>query len=245
MHKEYHRWYSPNLGQEMPLVVYGHYGWPLLMFPTAAADCEEYERFNLIDAIAPHLDAGLVKIYSINSINRESWLADHVPPPERARRQVLYDRYVAEEVAPFIQWHCQTPGIPIATSGVSFGAFHTANTLFKHPDKFKCVIAISGSYDIRPYCHGYHDDNVYFNNPVEYLPNLEDPVILEQLRQCSINIITGQGAYEAPERSYQLSEILWRKGIPHNLDVWGHDVNHDWPWWYRMYNYYLPKLFGR
>jgi esterase/lipase superfamily enzyme len=244
LHKEYYHWYSPNLDQEMPLVVYGHYGQPLLMFPTAAADCEEYERFGLIGAIAHHIDAGRVKIFSINSINRRSWLNDHVHPAERAWRQAQFDRYVSQEVAPFMEHHCQTPGIPLAVTGVSFGAFHAANTLFKHPDRFKCVIAISGSYDIKPYCHGYHDDNVYFNNPVDYLSNLEDPSILYQLLQCSINLITGQGAWEKPERTYQISEILNRKGIPHNLDVWGHDVAHDWPWWNVMYNQYIPRLFG-
>jgi len=44
-------WHSPALGMEMPLVAYGHSGYPLLMFPTAAADFLEYERFHLIDSI--------------------------------------------------------------------------------------------------------------------------------------------------------------------------------------------------
>lgn len=244
MRKEYHRWYSPHLDQQMPLVVYGHYGQPLLMFPTAAADCQEYERFSLIEAIAHHIEAGRVKIFSINSINRRSWLNDQIHPAERAWRQVQFDRYVSQEVAPFMEYHCRTPGIALAVTGVSFGAFHAANTLFKHPDRFKCLIAISGSYDIKPYCHGYYDDNVYFNNPVDYLSNLEDPGILHQLRQCRIHLITGQGAWEKPERTYQLSEILNRKGIPHHLDVWGHDVSHDWPWWKIMYDQYIPRLFG-
>ncbi len=244
MHKEYHHWYSPILGLEMPVIVYGHYGQPLLMFPTAAADCEEYERFGLIGNIAHHIDAGRVKIFSIGTINCHSWLDDHLHPAERARRQALYDRYITEEIVPFIEWHCQTPGIALAVTGISFGAYHAANTLFKHPDHFKCLIAISGSYDIKSYCHGHYDDNVYFNNPVDYLNNLEDPFILHQLRQCSINLITGQGRWEMPDRTHRLSEILTSKGIPHNLDVWGHDVDHDWPWWPVMYNQYIPRLFG-
>lgn len=245
MHKEYYHWYSQPLKQEMPIIVYGHWGQPLLMFPTAAADCEEYERFGLIDSIAHHIDNGLVKIFSINSINRQSWLNEHIHPAERARLQVQYDRYISEEVVPFIEHHCQTSGIPLAVTGVSFGAFHAVNTLFKHPDRFKWVIAISGSYDIRPYCQGYYDDNVYFNNPVDYLSNLEDQSILGLLRQCNIFLITGQGAWEKPERTYQLSEILDKKGIQYNIDVWGQDVNHDWPWWKIMYNQYIPRIFGR
>lgn len=227
----------------MPVVVYGHFGQPLLLFPTAAADCEEYERFGLIDAIAEHIDSGRVKVFSINSINRESWMNEHLHPADRARRQVAYDGYVAEEVAPFIASHCRTPDIAIAVSGASFGAFHAANTLFKHPSRFRTLIAMSGSYDIRPYCDGYYDDNCYFNNPVDYLSRLEDPDILGQLRQCRILILTGQGAWEAPHRSRDLSVVLSGKGIPHHLDVWGHDVDHDWPWWRKMLNVYIPKLF--
>ena len=51
-------WFSPNLNTEMPLVAYGHAGQPLLMFPTAAADYLEYERFHLVDAIKPHIERG-------------------------------------------------------------------------------------------------------------------------------------------------------------------------------------------
>ncbi|MBI4469372.1 MAG: esterase family protein [Acidobacteria bacterium] len=227
----------------MPIAVYGHYGAALLLYPTAAADCEEYERFGLIEAIAGHIDSGRVKVFSINSINRESWMNERLAPAERAWRQVCYDRYVAQEVAPFIASHCRTPGIDIAASGASFGAFHAANTLFKHSNRFRTLIAMSGSYDIRPYCDGYYDDNCYFNNPVDYLSRLEDPWILGQLRQCRIHILSGQGAWEAPNRSRELSAILNRKGVPHNLDLWGHDVDHDWPWWRKMLNVYIPRLF--
>lgn len=243
MKKQVHWWFSPNLGKDMPIAVYGHYGSPVLMFPTAAADFEEYERFRLLDAIAPHINSGRIKVYSINSINRDSWLNENIHPGERAWRQYLYDRYVCEEVVPFIQNDCQSPGIQIATAGASFGAFHAFNELCKHPDQFHTVIAMSGTYDIRPYAHGYHDDNVYFNNPIEYLPHLEDDWFLSQLRNRRILILSGQGAYEAPDRSRQISEVLWQKGIPHELDLWGYDIGHDWPTWRDMLNVWIPKLF--
>jgi esterase/lipase superfamily enzyme len=102
---------------------------------------------------------------------------------------------------------------------------------------------MSGSNDIRPYCDGYHDDNVYFNNPAEYLPNLDDQWYLDNLRSGRILITTGQGAYEAPDRSRQLSGILASKGIPHELDLWGYDIPHDWPTWRSMLNVYIPQLF--
>lgn len=243
MKKEVHYWHSPNLNQEMPIAVYGDYGAPLLLFPTAAADFEEYERFQLIDAIAPHIYSGRVKVYSINSINRESWLNDNLHPGQRAWRQVEYDRYVSQEVVPFIWDNCRTPGIGIATTGASFGAFHAANTVFKHPDQFDTLIAMSGAYDLRSFCKDYFDENVYYNNPVDYLPRLNDDWFLNQLRQTRIHIVTGQGAYEAPEQSRRMSDILWNKGIPNELDLWGYDIPHDWPTWRSMLNVYIPMLF--
>lgn len=245
MRKEVHRWFSPHLGQEMPLAVYGHYGKPLLFFPTAAADFEEYERFLVIDVLEPFVDAGIVKIFSIDSINRQSWMNDKMHPAQRAARQTAYDKYVTYEVAPFITHHCNNPQIGIATTGASFGAYHCANVALKHPDVFDCMIAMSGSYDIRGYADGFHNEDVYFNNPMEYVRNLNDDYYLPLLQHRSqLYILTGQGAYEAPDRSRQLAEVLRSKGIPCTLDMWGYDIDHDWPTWRSMLKLYVPKLFS-
>jgi esterase/lipase superfamily enzyme len=228
----------------MPLAVYGTFGLPLLMLPTAAADFEEYERFQLINEIAPYVYSGKVKIFTINSINRDSWLNDRVHPGESAYRTTQYCKYISEEVVPFIYHHCRTADLPIAVTGASFGAFHAANVAFKYPDKFRTLIAMSGFYDLRNYFGGYYDDNCYFNNPADYLPKLTDPYYLEKLRHdLRIIIVTGQGPYEAPDASRRLSNILNSKNIPHVLDIWGYDVPHDWPTWRSMLKYYIPKLF--
>ena len=218
---------------------------PLLLFPTAAADFEEYERFYVIDTIAPHIESGKVKVFSINSINRDSWLNDHVHPGHAAYVTSQYDKYISQEVVPFIQNHCRTPGIGVAASGASFGAFHAANIVFKHPDQFKTLIGMSGFYDLRSYFQGYYDDNCYFNNPADYLPRLSDPYFLGKLRHdVRIIIVTGQGSYEAPDASRRISHILDQKDIPHVLDLWGYDIPHDWPSWRMMLKYYVPKLFS-
>ena len=235
-------WYSHNLGMEMPLVAYGHAGFPLLMFPTAAADYLEYERFLLVDAIKELIEGGRVRAYSINSVNRYSLLNDKASPPLKAELLTRYDRYILEEVLPLIRNDAGQDARPI-TTGASLGAFLSANAYFRHPDLFGGVIAMSGSYDIRSYLKGYTDDNVYFNNPADYLRNLNDDYYLPILRRAeNIYVVTGQGAYEAPERSRDLSGILSSKGIPHHLELWGHDVNHDWPWWRRMLPYYLGRI---
>jgi esterase/lipase superfamily enzyme len=237
-------WYSQNLGMEMPLVAYGHAGYPLLMFPTAAADYLEYERFLLVDAIKPLIEAGRVRAYSINSVNRYSLLNEQASPPWKAELLTRYDRYITDEVLPLIRKDTGDAQARPITTGASLGAFLSANAYFRHPDLLRGVIAMSGSYDIRSYLRGYHDDNVYFNNPMQYLSNLNDDHYLPMLtRADAIYILSGQGAYEAPERSRQLAELLRAKGIPHTLDLWGHDVNHDWPWWRKMLPFYLDKLF--
>jgi len=236
-------WFSHNLNIEMPLVAYGHAGYPLLMLPTAAADYLEYERFHLVDSIRHFIERGQVRAYSINSVNRYSLLNDQMPPHLKAELLTQYDRYITEEVLPLIRRDSGEDNARPLTTGASLGAFLAANTYFKHPDLFRGVIAMSGSYDIRSYLHGYYDDNVYFNNPADYLSNLNDDFHLPLLRKAdAIVILSGQGAYEAPDRSRALSDILNDKGIPHTLDLWGADVNHDWPWWRKMLPYWLEKL---
>ena len=239
--REIHIWFSPNLNKDMEIVVYGYSGYALLLFPTAAADFLEYERFHLIDTIAEYLSRGDIKVFSINSINNESWLNREMHPADRAIRHQQFNQYIGAEVVPFIKNHCKGK-VPIVTAGASLGAFHAANTLFRRPDLFAGVIAMSGSYDIKAYSNGYYDDNCYFNSPVDYLPNLLDKKILLQLKKKQIIISSGQGDYEAPEESKRLSDILNSKGIKHWLDIWGEDIVHDWPTWRQMLPYYLGKI---
>ena len=236
-------WHSPSLNKPMEIVTYGYYGFPLLMFPTAAADFLEYERFYVIDAIRESIDSGKVKVFSINSINREGWLNDQLHPKYKALRQTHYNNYITEEVVPYIWNSCQGR-VGIITAGASLGAFHCMNQLCRRPDLFAGCIAMSGAFDIRGYYKGdYYDDNVYFNNPVDYLPNIGGPD-LEALRHKEhIHIVTGQGSYENPDASRRLSAILSAKGIPHELDLWGFDMPHDWPTWREMMRVYLQTKF--
>jgi esterase/lipase superfamily enzyme len=225
----------------MEIVVYGHYGFALLMFPTAAADFLEYERFKLIDTIGWFLKEGKLKAFSINSINNESWLNNNLPPSHKAIRHQQYNRYVVEEVVPFIHNHSKGL-VPIVTTGASLGALHAANNFFRRPDIFSGTIAMSGSYDLKTYSKGYFDDNVYFNSPVDYLPNWGDNYMLEKMRLGKIVIASGQGPYEDPNASKRLSDILHSKSVNHWLDLWGQDMRHDWPTWRQMLPYFLSKF---
>lgn len=245
MKRKIDSWYSPNLKRKWEIASYGDSGVPILLFPTAAADYLEYERFLLLDAIAPSVKGGKVRLFSINSINADSWLNNKVHPKYKGIVQQAYNRYVCDEVVPYIRHQCNGP-VGIVTAGASLGAFHAANQLFRRPDLFDGTIAMSGVYDIRKYydARGYHDENIYFNNPIEFLPGLNDDRYLPMLQKKErIYLLTGQGPYESPDASRHLSRILTAKGIPHKLDIWGYDVSHDWPTWRAMMEFYIATRF--
>jgi esterase/lipase superfamily enzyme len=243
MDRQITSWHSSSLNLEMPLAIYGHYGFALMMIPTAAADYLEYERFQLIDAIAPFIEAGRVKVYSINSMNRESWMNNEMDPRHKSIRHQQFNDYVFNEVVPFIHMNSSRE-TPIITSGASFGALHSANLFFKRPDLIDGCISMSGVYDLTEYTKGYYDEDVYFNSPCHYLPNLTDHRFLEQIRKSQhIHILTGSGSHEDPDASRRLGGILYNKGIWYELDIWGQDMSHDWPTWRSMLPHYLGTRF--
>jgi esterase/lipase superfamily enzyme len=241
--KDIFGWRSPSLGLDMPVVRYGYAGLPVLLFPTAAADFLENERFFLVKAIEDKLLRGSVQLFSIDSINEHAWMDREVPIREKARRQSRYVSYIEEELIPHIRRVTGDSAARPITTGASFGAFHAANTFFRRPDLFGGTIAMSGFYDLSPsYLDGYSDDNVYYNNPAWYLPNVEGRQLALLRNESRIVIVTGQGPYEVPDASRRLSAILTDKGIPHVLDLWGHDVRHDWPWWRKMLPHFLDRF---
>jgi esterase/lipase superfamily enzyme len=242
MNREIHNWYSHALQKEMPIAVYGHYGFALLMIPTAAADYLEYERFELIEQLRPLIDQGKMKVFSINSINMESWMNKPMEGAHKAIRHNQFNQYVWEEVIPFIQ-NTTSVETPIITSGASFGALHAMNLFLKRPDLIKGVIAMSGVYDLMEYSDGYYDEQVYFNSPIHYIPNLTDHQLLEKIRSGKIIIATGSGNHEDPNANNRFSGVLHSKSIPHELSVWGNDIHHDWPTWKKMLPHFIDSRF--
>ncbi|HLY69483.1 MAG TPA: hypothetical protein VKR53_07120 [Puia sp.] len=243
MERQLTSWFSPSLNKEMPVALYGNYGFALLLIPTAAADYLEYERFQLVDSIAPFIDAGKVKVFSINSINTESWMNNHMNPRDKVIRHQRFNDYVFNEVVPFIRNHTSWE-TPIFTCGASFGALHSANLFFKRPDLINGMIAMSGVYDLTEYSKGYFDDDVYFNSPIHYIPNLTDHHILEQIRRSGhIHLVTGSGDHEDPEANKRFAGVLYGKNIWYELDIWGNEWRHDWPTWRAMLPHYLGTRF--
>ena len=243
MRRELASWYSPALGKEMPIASYGHYGFALLLIPTAAADYLEYERFQMMDALASLIDSGKMRVFSINSINTESWMNNEMLPHHKAIRQNQFNEYVFNEVIPFIR-NSTSQETFIYTSGASFGALHAMNLFLKKPDIINGVISMSGVYDLTEYTKGFWDDQVYFNSPIHYIPNLNDGWYIDKIKASNhIHIYTGSGDYEDPEANKRFSQVLWDKGIWHDLEIWGPDIKHDWPTWRSMLPYIISTKF--
>ena len=243
MQRELTSWYSPSLDKDMPMVTYGNYGFALLLVPTAGADYLEYERFQMIDCLAEYIDAGKIKVFSINSINKESWLNDNMLGEHKGIRHNQYNHYVFNEVIPFIKTNTSAE-TPIIISGASLGALHSMNLFLKRPDLINGVIAMSGVYDLHEYTKGFNDDQVYFNSPMNYMPDLSDEWYLENIRRSNhIHILSGSGAYEDPGSAGQFAKVLYDKGINYELDIWGTDMTHDWPTWRAMLPFYIESRF--
>ena len=237
----------------MPIASYGHFGFVILLIPTAAADYLEYERFQMMDTLAPLINSGKVRIFSIDSINNDSWMHTSMLPEHKAIRHNQFNEYVFNEVIPYIR-NATSNETMIYTCGASFGALHAMNLFLKRPDIINGAISMSGVYDLSEYhafiaseymyTKGYFDDQVFYNSPMHYLPNLNDEWYLEKIKSSHhIHIYTGSGSYEDPEGSKRLAGVLYNKGIWYDLDVWGPDISHDWPTWRAMLPYIIENKF--
>lgn len=234
MHEEYRRFYSHNLGRDIELLVYGNWGYPVLLFPTTMGRYYEYKNFNFIETARWFVETGKIKLICVDSIDRDSWYARHLHPGTRVYNHILYDRFLSEELVPSIQRECSVGKIGVA--GCSFGGFQALNFAFRHPDQVAYMFSMGAAFDIRSFMHGHYDENVYFNNPPDYIPNAHNDHFYH------MKIVLGTSEYDfcRPE-NHRMSDILNRKGIPHWLDVrpWG---EHDWPIWREMFPHYLSLI---
>jgi esterase/lipase superfamily enzyme len=212
----------------MEMLVFGHAGTPILAFPSSMGRFFEWEDFGMAKALAPQLEAGHNRLICVDSVDVESFYNKNVDPFVRIMRYRQYEQYIVDEVMPFIRG---TLGAPfVIAAGASFGAYHASNFVFKHPHLFGKLIALSGAFDIKSFMNGYYDENVYFNNPTDYLPNLSDHGTLEAIRRNHLVLTIGEHD-PCAEANYQMSGILGAKSIPHTLDVLPGAFGHDWPWW--------------
>ena len=243
MNIEYHRLWSTALNQDMEFKIYGHRGKPVIVFPTQGGRFYQYEDYSMVGACSAFIAEGKIQLFTLDSIDDQSWANWNAHPADRARRHNQYDQYVMEEVVPFIRERSQT-AIKFLATGCSMGGYHAANFFFRHPDIFDSVISLSGIFRLNMFIGDYMDENVYFNSPLAYLPNLTDAWYIEQYRASQIIVCAGKGAWEDEmlADAHALKLILEEKGVPFWIDLWGQDVNHDWPWWRKQMPYFLGHL---
>ena len=227
------------------LIAYGHYGRPLLAFPSEQGPAWQYEERGMIEEIAPLLDAGRLKVYAVQSYDSWTWHDRSVPLEERAQRHGHYEDWILNRVVPWIAEDTAGAGDLIVT-GCSFGAYHAANFCLKRADLFPLAICQSGVYDVSVVGWGHEGDSVYFNNPANYVANLHGDHLDWLRSRASLLLVCGQGQWEdttgALESTNRFAQLLGSKGIRTELDLWGYDVPHDWPSWRAQLAYHLPRF---
>jgi esterase/lipase superfamily enzyme len=237
MHRDYVVWESPILRRPMEMLWHGHAGRPMIWFPTSQGRFYQGEDAGLIAAVADLIEEGAIQVASVDSVDGESFRAVQSHPARRLARHDAYDRYLYEEVVPWVKARAYTER-PIATLGCGFGAYHAVNFAWRHPDVVDKAVGLSGQYDIHPLLDGYWDDTAYFHCPTEYVANM-GPDWVGTLSRMDIAIVSGELDHAA-DGSRQLIRVLESKGIPHRGHVWGAPYGHDWPSWKIQIRHYVP-----
>lgn len=236
MNREYHVWQSKNLERPMELLVFGCAGLPVLVFPTSRGRFFEFEDRGMVHTIRQKIDQGQVQLFCLDSVDAESWFAEDVPGRERIEKQLQYEKYVLDEVLPFVRNRNQAP--QLGAAGCSLGGYHAANIALRHPDKFTAMLSMGGAFDVSHFLRGYYDTDCYLNMPMHYIPNLSDPWYLDKYRHNTYVLATGVHDY-LWDQNEKFAALLRRKGIPVRLDVWQDGAGHDWPWWQKMFAAYI------
>lgn len=244
MRREHHQLRSAD-GVVGDLLVYGHYGRPVLVFPSSRGRSGDFEGYGMVAAVADLIEAGRIKLYCVDSLDAETWSATWLSLEERAHGHGRYERWVLEQVVPWIQRDCGGRS-DILVTGCSMGAFHSANFALRRADLFPTALCLSGVYDISVIGWGDRGDALYFNNPLDYVPNVDGGHADWLRRQLHLVLVCGQGQWEdttgALDSTRRFADALAGKGLRHELDVWGHDIPHDWPSWRAQLRHHLPRL---
>ena len=236
---------APAIDGYGDVVAYGHWGRPLLVFPSQQGRAWDYENNGMIGILEWLIEAGRLKVYCVDSFDAGSWDAHHLSLEERAQRHGVYEEWIVDHVGPWIHMDCGGR-VEVMTTGCSFGAYHAANFALKRADLFPLAICLSGVYDVSLVGHGDRGDAFSFNNPMDYVAKMDGDHLDWLRQQVSLLLVCGQGQWEDTTNSLQSTKqfagVLASKGIRHELDLWGHDVPHDWPSWRRQIAHHLPRF---
>ena len=238
------RWYSPRLEQDISLVRWGHFGQPVLLFPTAGGDAEEVERMHLIGVLGSLIEAGRIKVYSCDSVAGRALASKTGSVEHRCWLLKQFGEYIANEAVPAIHTDCGKE-LEVMVAGASIGAFNAVSALCRYPHLFSTAIGMSGSYDLEQLLGFKGNEDYYFSAPICFLPNLQPGPMLDRLKSRFILLTHGRGRWENPDESWRMADILGAKGIPNRVDAWSENHDHDWTTWREMLPGYLDEIVPR
>ncbi len=238
MKEEYRKWHTRFLGRDFEMLVFGHAGRPVIMFPTSQGRYYQDKDFGLVDAIKWYIDEGLIRVYCPDSIDGQSWYNKSIHPADRIKTHLAYENVILNDLLP---WARHDTGVDKAILvGPSFGGYHAVNTAFRHPSLFSHVISMSGAFDMRQFMDGYHDQEFYFCNPVDFVGGMPEGETLQQIREMSITLACSDNDI-CKDDNFNFHNLLKDKGISHWFDFRA-GTSHDWPVWFEMLPLYLSKI---
>lgn len=237
---------SPTMGRRMHVWCFGHWGVPVLVFPTAAGFAHEWDRQGMTEVLASLIDGGKIKLYCPESNVAEAWTRRDSDPAWRMERHRAYEAFVVSTLVPWIRDDCRAADVRVTATGASLGAFYAANVALKYPEIFQWALCLSGRYDMAHFTGGYNSLDLYFNNPLAYAANLDGEHLQRVRDHTQLTLVCGQGAWEEGciDETHALANVLAGKGVNHQRDIWGRDVSHDWPWWRRQALFHLRNRYG-
>ena len=104
MHFEKRNYWSGELGKEMFFNVYGHAGKPIIVFPSSGGSQNEYGDFGMIEVCQDFINRGLIRFYTQDSYDNESWFNTWKTGHDKALAHEAYDRYIVNELVPLIRY---------------------------------------------------------------------------------------------------------------------------------------------
>ena len=237
---------SEAMGRRVHLWCFGHFGAPVLVFPSAAGFAHEWDAQGMVKLLAPLIQKGAIKLYCPESNVSRAWTDKQTHPSEKIKHHLVYEQFLMQELVPWIRNDCRSEKIPIAVTGCSLGGFYAANFALKFPHVFNYALCMSGRYDALQFTGGFSNHEIYFNNPLGYIPALEGDALRHVQSHTMITLVCGQGAFEEGciEETVALGKWLQNKNIPNFIDIWGKESRHDWMWWKKQAWKHLNKVFG-
>lgn len=231
---------SAALGRPVHVWTHGVAGQPVIVFPSAAGMAHEWQHSGAVEALSDWIEAGRLQLICPESNVSEAWTG-RGDPRWRLSRHRAYEQFVAEELLPWVA--SRSGPRRVVSAGCSFGGFYAANLALKNPERVKWALCLSGRYRTEAFLDGFYDDSVYFADPLHYVPNLWGSE-LDRVKQTALTLVVGRGDFEGRciEETVDLARVLADRGIPHEADLWGHDVAHDWTWWKRQLRHHLRRV---